>query len=618
MNEKKVTILYTVYKESIELIKLSLESLINQTYENIEVIILLDIYRKDIIEYFNCLSDKRIIVHINKKNLGLVKNLNIGIEMATGEYLARMDADDISDVSRIEKQLNFLEKNSLDLVGCDVQPFDNQGNFFKERHYPIKTEDCYRLLDICGCIAHPAFFGKLEVFKNLNGYRDIDTCEDLDFLLRCRAQRVKLGNLSECLLKYRFNNSGISISNKAKQILISEFLIGQYQKKPFVSTDEYLNFIKTKKFAKRLKSLNLYLELSNKNFIFHLVFIEFYKEIYKRLLFYIYRNTFFRKVYIKIKKVFTSYDSNRIFKKRIYFLGAADYSNIGDLAISEATILFLKKAFVNFDIIEIGLNEFDDFLPFLRLNIDDGDLIIMQGGGNLGTKYFQAERNRRLVFRTFKNNNIVLFPCSIDYGSSKKDLNEFKKSVYIYSHARKLCICARDEYCFNYMSQCYQRNNIIFTPDIVLFNERKKYDKSNIYGICLRKDIESTNSFNFDLSDLNFETFDNVTFKNYISKVERKKIVADQISKVGRYKAVVTDRLHVMIFCYLTYTPCLAIDNSNHKIMHVFEYLKKCGYIFMNISLNDFVDAVESGNIIFSNADLDFHNLSCYLSNLLK
>lgn len=618
MKEKKVTILYTVYKENIDLIKQSFESLLNQTYSNIEIIILLDIYRNDAIEYFNSFDDKRIRLHINEKNLGIVKNLNIGIELAAGEYLARMDADDISDVFRIEKQLDFLELNSLDLVGCDVQPFDDKGNFFKKWSYPKNTDNCYRILDIYGCIAHPAFFGKLEVFKNLNGYRDIDTCEDLDFLLRCRAQRVKLGNLSECLLKYRLNDSGISISNKAKQILISEFLLSQYEKKPFVSMNEYLSFIRTKKFTKRLNSLNLYLKLSNKNFIFRLFFLEFYKENYKRLLSYIYRNTFFRKVFIKIKKAFTSYDNNRIFKKRIYFLGSADYSNIGDLAISEATILFLKKVFLNFDIIEIGLNEFDDFLPFLRLNIHDGDLIIMQGGGNLGTKYFQAERNRRLVFRTFKNNNIVLFPCSIDYGSSKKDLNELKKSVYIYSHARKLCICARDEYCFDYMSQCYQRNNIIFTPDIVLFNERKKYDKSNIYGICLRKDIESTNSFNFDLSDLNFETFDNVTFKNYISKVERKKIVADQISKVGRYKAVVTDRLHVMIFCYLTYTPCLAIDNSNHKIMHVFEYLKKCEYIFMNITLNDFVDVVESGNVIFLNADLDFHNLSCYLSNILK
>ena len=72
---------------------------------------------------------------------------------------------------------------------------------------------------------------------------------------------------------------------------------------------------------------------------------------------------------------------------------------------------------------------------------------------------------------------------------------------------------------------------------------------------------------------------------------------------------MITDRLHVMIFCYLTYTPCLAIDNSNHKVSYVFEYLKKCGYIFMNINLNYFIDLVEKEKIVFKSADLNFNNL---------
>lgn len=618
MRDKKVTILYTVYKEKMEFIKNSFESLINQTYQNIEIIILLDIYRRDAIEYFNSFITDKIKLFVNETNLGIVKNLNIGVKLATGYYIARMDADDISDEFRIEKQLKFLEENSLDLIGCDIQPFDDGDKIYKKWSYPKTSEDCYNLLNISGCIAHPAFFGKADVFKKLNGYRDIDTCEDLDFLLRCRSQRVKLGNINECLLRYRFNDSGISFSNKAKQMLISDFLLKQYMRKSFVSIDDYLNYISSNKYNKKLVLLNKYLKFSKGNNYIRLIFPQFYKEIYKKMLFYIYKHNFVRKVYTKVKRIFDYKENKHIFRKRIYFIGSADYNNIGDLAISEATILFLKSQFIDYDILEVGLNEFDGFFSFLKSNVKGNDLIIMQGGGNLGTKYFQAEKNRRLVFRFFKRNNIVLFPCSIDYDGSKKDKIELSKSINIYSLAEKLCICARDKYSFDYMKEIYKKNEIIFVPDIVLFNKRIKFSKTNIYGVCLRKDIESSNNLDFDFSNLNYETFDNLAYKNYISKSERRKIVEDQICNVGRYKAIITDRLHVMIFCYLTYTPCLAIDNSNHKIMHVFEYMKKSGYIFMNISLNDFVDLVEKDSLVFNDADIDFSELTKILFNKIK
>jgi glycosyltransferase involved in cell wall biosynthesis len=185
----------SVYNEKESWIKEAIESILNQTYKNLEFIIVIDNpIREDIIkvikEYVK--KDNRINYFINEKNMGLVYSLNRALKHCNGEYIARMDADDISHVNRFELQLNYLEENNLDLIGCNVNLFNEEGIFYTTNklltHKYIKKLLTYGTIGI----VHPTFFGREEVFRKLNGYKNAFHAEDMEFLARifCNDFRV--------------------------------------------------------------------------------------------------------------------------------------------------------------------------------------------------------------------------------------------------------------------------------------------------------------------------------------------------------------------------------------------------------------------------------------------
>ena len=115
-----VSVIMCTYNEPIEVIDASIKSILNQSYENIQLIIINDNPdRLEMAKYLNDLSvNNHMIEYIkNEENIGLVRSLNRGLLKAKGEYIARMDADDISNTNRIKEQVTFLKKNNCDIVG---------------------------------------------------------------------------------------------------------------------------------------------------------------------------------------------------------------------------------------------------------------------------------------------------------------------------------------------------------------------------------------------------------------------------------------------------------------------------------------------------------------------
>ena len=115
----ETSVIMATYKESIECLKQSIESIINQTYNDFEFIIILDNPdNKEHIAFINdyVCKDERIKFYINDKNMGLTNTLNRGLELAEGKYICRMDADDISELYRMEHQKKYLEENDFDLI----------------------------------------------------------------------------------------------------------------------------------------------------------------------------------------------------------------------------------------------------------------------------------------------------------------------------------------------------------------------------------------------------------------------------------------------------------------------------------------------------------------------
>jgi len=115
----ETSVIMATYKESIECLKQSIESIINQTYNDFEFIIILDNPdNKEHIAFINdyVCKDERIKFYINDKNMGLTNTLNRGLKLAEGKYICRMDADDVSMPDRIEKQLHYLNQYHYDLI----------------------------------------------------------------------------------------------------------------------------------------------------------------------------------------------------------------------------------------------------------------------------------------------------------------------------------------------------------------------------------------------------------------------------------------------------------------------------------------------------------------------
>lgn len=201
----------------------AIESILNQTYSNLELIIICDNPENQIIleliEHYR-LQDSRIVVLINEKNSGLAQSLNKGFKIARGKYVARMDADDISDLNRIEKQLKYmLENENVDLLSTNIVKIDENDLIIRKGiNIPDNNDFIYRALKDVNVMNHPTWMMKKELFIKLNGYRNYLAAQDYDFLLRAKSFNVRFGFLNEHLLMYRERNNSISTSKTLYRI----------------------------------------------------------------------------------------------------------------------------------------------------------------------------------------------------------------------------------------------------------------------------------------------------------------------------------------------------------------------------------------------------------------
>ncbi|MBQ6787625.1 MAG: glycosyltransferase [Lachnospiraceae bacterium] len=263
---KLVSVVMSTYKEPISYIRLAVESILTQSYSNIEFIIIIDapdnVQLAEVLKEYQH-SDKRIKIVYNEKNLGLTESLNKGLQYCSGDYIARMDADDISSKDRIEKQMKYLESEGLDLVASNYERFFDEKETGDVLSFPTDYQRCKKRLRYGNCIPHPIWFAKKEVFFELKGYRDIKTCEDYDFILRAIEKGYKVANCPEVLLRYRYNKESISRKGEAEQNVVTMYLASCYRKGACCAMKEYESFLNSQKYMKYVKRENKLIECKN-------------------------------------------------------------------------------------------------------------------------------------------------------------------------------------------------------------------------------------------------------------------------------------------------------------------------------------------------------------------
>ena len=237
-----VSVIMSTYKEPEEYIRLSVESILHQSFSDLEFIIVIDNPQNEellslLLEYKNV--DSRVIIIKNDRNIGLTASLNKALKEAKGELIARMDADDISDPERLKKQIEYLEANNLDLVGCSIRRISESGEILDKKTNKSYPPECIaKTLIYDDCIPHPTWIARKTLFDILNGYRELYSCEDYDFLLRALAKNYKFGICDEVLLSYRVNVNGISRMNSFRQHLSSAYLQKNINRISEINQDE--------------------------------------------------------------------------------------------------------------------------------------------------------------------------------------------------------------------------------------------------------------------------------------------------------------------------------------------------------------------------------------------
>lgn len=219
---KFISVILPVYNSD-QYLKDSIESILNQTYKNFEFIIIndgsTDNSLKIIKEYAQ--SDNRIKV-VSRENKGLVYSLNEGISLAKGEYIARMDSDDISMPQRLEKQLQYMIKNKdVDVLASKVKVFGDED---KSTQAYILDKYCidiyektieYNILKE-NIICHPSVIMKHSYLNKIGGYREKYYCaEDYDLWLRSIKSNFRIRKIDEALVNYRIHKeSKVRVENK--------------------------------------------------------------------------------------------------------------------------------------------------------------------------------------------------------------------------------------------------------------------------------------------------------------------------------------------------------------------------------------------------------------------
>lgn len=201
-NRPLVSVLMPAYNSELYIAE-AIQSILNQTYQNIELIIFDDGSSDQTRQVIQGFTDLRIIKILSDQNYGVVRARNEMIDRASGKYIALMDADDIADPARLEKQVSILESGQYDICGSAQWVLDEGTGQIKKSKDKFSDADLRALLSVYCCLCNSAVTGRAEIFKRFKYDTSILTSEDYYLWVQMAAAGSRFLNLPERLITYR-------------------------------------------------------------------------------------------------------------------------------------------------------------------------------------------------------------------------------------------------------------------------------------------------------------------------------------------------------------------------------------------------------------------------------
>ena len=309
----------------------------------------------------------------------------------------------------------------------------------------------------------------------------------------------------------------------------------------------------------------------------------------------------------------------RTFFKRnpnaVFLVMTPEHGNLGDHALAYAeTTMFAQAGIKYFEITSTEISAMD---RAGLLGIMDGHPIIFTGGGNLGTLWHEVEMWIRHTIESNPNSPIVILPNTIFYEDNEWGRKEFEESKRIYGGNDRLYLYARERKSFDIMQEAYQ--NVRLVPDMVLsMNERRTGNVRKGCLLCLRRDCEKTRSDRQDLllrsqvkEIFGDDVTDTDTVLNHSVRLRhREEELFAKLDQFSGAELVITDRLHGMIFCAITGTPCIVINSKSPKVRGCYEWIKDLEYIRFADDVCDITAeyaAIPKGEHVYENGHLQHY-----------
>jgi pyruvyl transferase EpsI len=293
-------------------------------------------------------------------------------------------------------------------------------------------------------------------------------------------------------------------------------------------------------------------------------------------------------------------------RNRAFIFLTPDYGNIGDLAIGYAQQKFLEESLPDYAVFSIPVADTYRYLRSIKKNMRQGDVIFLVGGGSFGDLYPKADFGRVFLAKYFRKNKICFFPQTMVFRDTEYGQRRLVATRNAFDACDDLSLVARETQSYAAMKQQFN-NEVLLSPDIVFSllpdMQAKAAGMRNGIVFTLRADEEKFVSKEEEEALIDFvkANYGPVRFKDttvdpaQFDYLKRDFYIQDTLDLYRRSQLVITDRLHGMIFAFITGTPCIVLPNSNHKIKGTYDdWLADCNFI----TLLSNVDLTTAGQII--------------------
>lgn len=274
-------------------------------------------------------------------------------------------------------------------------------------------------------------------------------------------------------------------------------------------------------------------------------------------------------------------------KRNFIVIGSPNHGNLGDIAITYATLKLLERLYPDDNVFDINMSEFPVEIDAIYHLIKPQDVLVLQGGGNFGHVYPDDEMIRRYIILRFRSNKIIMFPQSVWYSDDLNGEKELVAASQLYGQRKNLLFLARDKYSYGIFKKYFNVSSKQLSDVVLTQKTAGNFAKEGVL-LCFRKDKEGLLKENDKKKVLEAvkNLYDKVKITDTVvefdgNKSERDGRLIEKLEEFQRAELVVTDRLHGMVFSIITNTPCIVFPTKGNKITSAFESLNNIKGIYL-------------------------------------